>query len=40
MRGLPGYLFTRKGKYQTDNETYNYNSSLGTTDLCFHNLAL
>jgi len=38
--GIQGYLFTRKGEYQTDNETYDYHSGLGTRDLLFHKMPL
>jgi hypothetical protein len=38
--GLQSYTFTHKGKYETDNETYAFLSSLGTEDVFFHNVPL
>jgi hypothetical protein len=38
--GIQAYLFTRKGEYQTDNETYAFHEALGSKDLFFHKLLL
>lgn len=38
--GIQSYLFTRKGDYQTDNETYEYHVSFGSKDLFFHKMPL
>lgn len=38
--GMQAYLFTRKGEYQTDNETYAFHSAFGTKDLLFHQMPL
>jgi hypothetical protein len=38
--GLYTYTYTHKGKYETDNETYAFLSSLGAQDVFFHNVPL
>ena len=38
--GIQSYLFTRKGEFQTDNETYEFHDSFGTRDLFFHKMPL
>ena len=38
--GLQSYTFTHKGKYETDNETYAFLSSLGAQDVFFHDVPL
>jgi hypothetical protein len=38
--GIQSYLFTRKGEYQTDNETYEFHSFIGTKDFFFHKMPL
>ena len=34
--GLQSYLFTRKGTYKTDNETYRFLDGIGAKDIFFH----
>jgi hypothetical protein len=34
--GLQSYLFTRKGEYLTDNDTYRYLDAIGGKDVFFH----
>jgi len=36
--GLQSYLFTRKGTYQTDSDTYRFLNSIGAKDIFFHTL--
>ncbi len=38
--GLQSYTFTHKGKYETDNESYAFLSSLGAQDVFFHEVPL
>lgn len=38
--GLQSYTFTHKGKYETDNETYAFLSSLTAQDVFFHEIPL
>ena len=38
--GLQSYTFTHKGKYETDNETYDFLSALGAQDVFFHEIPL
>jgi hypothetical protein len=34
--GMQSYLFTRKGDYQTNNDTYSFINSIGAADVFFH----
>jgi hypothetical protein len=34
--GLQSYLFTRKGSYETDNDTYRFLNGIGAKDIFFH----
>ena len=34
--GIQSYLFTRKGDYQTNNDTYRFIHDIGATDVFFH----
>ena len=36
--GIQSYLFTQKGKFQTDNDTYNLIAEIGAEDVFFHTL--
>jgi len=38
--GLYTYTFSHKGKYETDNETYDYFSSIGAESVFFHEIPL
>jgi hypothetical protein len=36
--GIQSYLFTRKGDYETDNDTYHFINSIGATSVFFHDV--
>jgi hypothetical protein len=36
--GLQSYLFTRKGQYETNNDTYNFLNQIGAKGIFFHTL--
>ena len=36
--GIQSYLFTRKGEYETDNDTYNFLNAIGARDIFFHTI--
>jgi len=38
--GIQSYLFTRKGDYQTENDTYPFIKSIGAQDVFFHKVKL
>ncbi len=38
--GLQSYLFTRKGEWETDNDTYRFIEKVGATDVFFHTVPL